>query len=389
MKATASEVRILVATDCVEDGKQILHQLEGDFHDVRLSTDPARTAQDFEECKPDVLVLAFDSLDKAQRYYLGLYRLSPSLPQDGHRTVILCDKDELREVVDLCKKEYFDDYVLYWPQSHDGSRLAMSIRIACREMAAVRAGGTRPVELLAQARHVDELDRILGEEFADTEQQAAGARRILANSERDIARTIDEFSGRLGAASSPDGVDLRDGDALARDIGQLKDQTIALARQSSALGVESANARARSLKDKLEPSLAGARALAEGLRRIRPVVMVVEDDEFARQLVGRTLDPESWEAVFANDGTEALSYLRRMRPDIILMDIRLPGMDGVSLTQRLKASPHLAGIPVIMMTGDARKETLASSMAAGAAAFVVKPFTRELLTAKLEKALAR
>lgn len=60
------------------------------------------------------------------------------------------------------------------------------------------------------------------------------------------------------------------------------------------------------------------------------------------------------------------------------------GDDGVSLTHRLKASPHLAAIPVIMWTGDSRKEALAS-----AAAFVAKPFTRELLTAKLKKVLRR
>jgi CheY-like chemotaxis protein len=69
------------------------------------------------------------------------------------------------------------------------------------------------------------------------------------------------------------------------------------------------------------------------------------------------------------------------------MDIRLPGIDGVSLTERLKASPALADIPIIMMSGDARLERLVRSMEVGAAAFVVKPFTRESLTMKVEKVL--
>ena len=50
--------------------------------------------------------------------------------QHPHRTVILCSKDEVQAVFDLCKKAYFDDYVLYWPHSHDGPRLAMSLWIA-------------------------------------------------------------------------------------------------------------------------------------------------------------------------------------------------------------------------------------------------------------------
>lgn len=59
-------------------------------------------------------------------------------------------------------------------------------------------------------------------------------------------------------------------------------------------------------------------------------------------------------------------------------------MDGVALTRKLKAVPHLAEVPILMLTGDARREILASSIAAGAAGFIVKPFTRETLVGKIE-----
>ena len=388
MSSTSQAPKILVASDNLDDAKQIQKRLESEFENVRASTNPERAVEDFEAFEPHVLVLAFDSLIKAQTHYLGLYRLGSPLSRHGHRTVILCHKDELPAVVDLCKKQYFDDYVLYWPQNYDGSRLGMSIRIACREIDALRAQGKRPVELLAHARHVDELDQILGHEL-DGEHDAERAQRSLAHTEREIAGAIDEFSDRLISGSQAAGVDVKDPQALAKELERLKDRQVEVARRSKAAGIESVNARARQLKDRIEPALAGARALAREVRKIRPIVMVVEDDEFARQLVGRTLDSHVWEVVFANDSTEALSQLRRTRPDIILMDIRLPGMDGVSLTQRLKSSPHLADIPVIIMTGDARREVLVNSVAAGAAAFVVKPFTREMLNAKLEKVLLK
>lgn len=84
-----------------------------------------------------------------------------------------------------------------------------------------------------------------------------------------------------------------------------------------------------------------------------------------------------------------MSHLRRHRPDVILRDLHLPGLDGVALTQRLKASPQMAGTPIVMMSGDACKAALLRSMEAGAAAFVVKPFTRESLTSKLQAVLSR
>ena len=69
------------------------------------------------------------------------------------------------------------------------------------------------------------------------------------------------------------------------------------------------------------------------------------------------------------------------------MDIMLPGRDGVELTQQLKSDPTLAGIPVVMLTGEARRETLVRSMEAGAADFIVKPFTPDALIAKLTRFL--
>jgi hypothetical protein len=71
----AAGPRILVSTDSVKNGQQIVRLLEDDFAHVQLSMEPERVAADFEECRPDVLVLAFDKLENAQRYYLGLYRL--------------------------------------------------------------------------------------------------------------------------------------------------------------------------------------------------------------------------------------------------------------------------------------------------------------------------
>ena len=71
------------------------------------------------------------------------------------------------------------------------------------------------------------------------------------------------------------------------------------------------------------------------------------------------------------------------------MDVRLPGLDGVALTRHLKGSAATSAIPIVMMTGDARRETLVGSMEAGAAAFVVKPVTRATLEAKLDRILPR
>jgi CheY-like chemotaxis protein len=119
----------------------------------------------------------------------------------------------------------------------------------------------------------------------------------------------------------------------------------------------------------------------------RPVVLVVEDDEVLHTLVAAMLASEPLDLVFEIDGAAALDRIHAVRPDLVLMDVMLPGGDGVAITEQLKATSELAAIPVVMLTGEARLETLVRSMEAGAADFIVKPFTREALLAKLSKYL--
>jgi CheY-like chemotaxis protein len=121
--------------------------------------------------------------------------------------------------------------------------------------------------------------------------------------------------------------------------------------------------------------------------RARPIVLVVEDDTFSHQLIAITLETRGVDLVFEADGAMALERIVTVQPDLVLMDVMLPGRDGVDLTQSMKSDPMLAGIPVVMLTGEARREVLVRSMEAGAADFIVKPFTPDALVAKLAKYL--
>ena len=135
----------------------------------------------------------------------------------------------------------------------------------------------------------------------------------------------------------------------------------------------------------LEPHMSEVRHLAKKVRQMRLFVLVVEDDPLACEVTEEMLRDQPIDLMFAADGPSAMTVLRRQRPDLILMDIRLPGVDGVTLTRTLKSTPDYADIPVVMLTGSAKKETVAASMSAGAASFLVKPMTRDALIAKIRQ----
>jgi CheY-like chemotaxis protein len=102
-------------------------------------------------------------------------------------------------------------------------------------------------------------------------------------------------------------------------------------------------------------------------------VLVVDDEPDMRDNVARILCRGAYECLTAEDGQEALAVLARDRPDLLLTDLRMPGVDGLTL---LRAVTQLSPpIPVVVFTAYASEATAQEALAAGAAAFLAKPFT--------------
>jgi len=144
-----------------------------------------------------------------------------------------------------------------------------------------------------------------------------------------------------------------------------------------------------SLKQDVKPQLDAARRLGELADRVAPLILIVEDDSFQCTLLERLLEKAGYRSASAHSGGEALALLGRQQPDLILMDIDLPDLNGLQITRRLKASPSMAAIPIVMITGHSGRQVLHASLSAGAIDFLVKPFDREVLLQKLARHLAR
>ncbi len=116
-------------------------------------------------------------------------------------------------------------------------------------------------------------------------------------------------------------------------------------------------------------------------------ILVVEDQEDNRQIVRDLLTITDYEVTEAENGEEALASVAKQRPDLILMDIQLPIMDGYEATRRLKADPALRAIPIIAVTSYALSGDEEKALAAGCDDFVPKPFSPRELLAKIRKYL--
>ena len=116
-------------------------------------------------------------------------------------------------------------------------------------------------------------------------------------------------------------------------------------------------------------------------------ILLVEDEEDNMQIL-RDLLTSGYEIIEAENGEQALAAVAKQRPDLILMDIQLPIMDGYEATRRIKADPALQSIPIIAITSYALGEDEKRARAAGCDDFVAKPYSPRLLLAKVREYLS-
>ncbi len=116
-------------------------------------------------------------------------------------------------------------------------------------------------------------------------------------------------------------------------------------------------------------------------------IMVVDDEQAVLRLLNRTLEPEGYGVILADNGSSALELLEECRPDLVILDIMMPGLDGFQVLDLIR---QRSNIPVIMLTARGEVTTLRDALSLGADDYVKKPFgTRELLArirAKLRRA---
>jgi two-component system alkaline phosphatase synthesis response regulator PhoP/two-component system response regulator VicR len=110
-------------------------------------------------------------------------------------------------------------------------------------------------------------------------------------------------------------------------------------------------------------------------------ILVVDDQKHIVRLVQVTLERAGYEVACAYDGVEALEQVAKDLPDMVVLDVMMPRMDGFEVLQRLQADPKLQTIPVIMLTAKAQDADIFKGWSQGVSSYLVKPFNpRELLT---------
>ncbi|WP_305045985.1 response regulator [Geoalkalibacter sp.] len=118
-------------------------------------------------------------------------------------------------------------------------------------------------------------------------------------------------------------------------------------------------------------------------------VLVIEDEEDILALVHYNLAREGYTVTPVTTGEEGLKAAARQRPDLILLDLMLPGMDGLEICRRLKKNPETASVPIIMVSARGEEADVVAGLELGAEDYVTKPFSNKVLLARIKTVLRR
>jgi len=121
----------------------------------------------------------------------------------------------------------------------------------------------------------------------------------------------------------------------------------------------------------------------------RPLVLVVEDEADIRELVGYNLAKAGYEVTAVVTGEQALAAVENDPPDLVVLDLMLPGMDGLSVCGRLKKDPKTESIPIVMLTAKGEESDIVKGLNLGADDYITKPFSPRVMIARVQAVLRR
>jgi DNA-binding response OmpR family regulator len=127
----------------------------------------------------------------------------------------------------------------------------------------------------------------------------------------------------------------------------------------------------------------------DGVERARPIVLAADDDEDILELIVFRLERSGYTVLQARDGAEALELARRSRPDLAVLDVMMPKIDGFELTRRLREDESTSKMPIILLTARTQEADVERGFVAGADDYLRKPFSPQELRSRVQAILGR
>lgn len=299
-------------------------------YNIRHAKDTSIGSALFDSFKPDAMMLAFSSNREALVFYAYLLTHSKALFSFKHICILMSDGKHAEEASQYCHNKIIDDYVILKPL-FDTHRLGVSLSILNKLLP-----------------HI-EFDRLLESRIIQITKVLGGVSAYMEEKEvKQFKPAPDDKANRL----------------------------LQLAFKAIDMGNELPNSDAEDASHERASHQSHDEA---------PLILLVEDEEVNQNMMRMVLEKEHYRVELARDGEEALEILGMVRPDLILMDIRMPKLNGLEVTKKIQQNPLLSSIPIVMLSAHSEQPVVRECLRSGAVDYLIKPAERRELLDRIHR----
>lgn len=312
---------LLIAEDAL-DRDPMARLVPTEYRLTVVHTELEAAAIAYTQAQPDVLLLAINDLDTSATFRTDLLRKCEVGDHDAPMAVALCFNRHSAQAGELCMRGVFDDFATAKPTPHP-ERILLALR---------RAKAAKQMRL----------------DLVELRQRLTSAQsqfEALGTLQQSLSQALSKLQAQAPEAASPDG-----------ELGTISASLARMAAQGRSACVGSAKK-----------------------------VLIVDDDEMMREILGAALESGGYEARFATSAQQAVEMLEAERMALILMDLMMPGLDGLAATRKIRGLPNYRSVPIIVVSGHGDRDSVRSSRSVGANDFLVKPVDQDRLLEKVRR----
>ncbi len=370
---------IYIATDNKSSAELIKESISDEFSDVVFSTSFASVAEGFDQSGASIILLAYNSVTQSDEVYDDFLLHSKQIHLLPCRVLLLCGKNEASVAYKLCHAKKYDNYIVFWPLHYDPFRLMISITQAVTELEELYNMRGKLAELADKERINTELEALVIKQAEGAIRYATGINDNASKIKVSVEEALDNIDRQTREGVSVDqynkGLELS---AKIKDAFNL---------EKVRKKIEEIKALSRDFDAFFFGHINLSKRIGDQAKTLKKNILVVDDDAFQRNVLVSLLKAENYDVEVASSGAEAIKVLHDNTPDVILMDILMPGISGIETTKYIKSNAWSKDIPVIIISGQSQKDIIVDCIKMGADSFVLKPFDRQTIIKKISTAL--
>lgn len=385
---------VCIIGEADSDPTLVENVLANDFEVIGTPVTIDEAVQLCDEQPPDVLIFAYYSLAEIEDDYIRFLRKARAIHSHPFRSLLLCSGRDAESAYALCCKSVFDDYLVNQPLQ-DAFQLRWAVRCAFETL---KNNHGEPNTLDGSLAY-DQCRDVLGNQMEGLASIASANQALIENEpaisarlSKELARLVGELGKSMDAGHFNDALTVKDTGALLQHLTHFSQTQISplvskaqslMSRQLQEIGT-ALNNQHTSLSE-ADQVLHQASAANH-----KPVILLVDDDDQYRETLEDWLDESGYRVISASNVYSAIALAQKTRPDLVLMDYMMPGMNGIETSKLLnQIVVDEADLPVIMLTGYGSRGLVEEAIGIGIVDFALKTTRFNHLDEKIKSHLPR